>query len=148
MRLLSGIDKYLGRVRYDLTSFVTQTWTQIIRCTFKIQVKYNLVPAPNNKAHEGTDEYKHPILTSAMDDDGCSASSITAGKVARFGPRIFMNALYIKQSLPPACNRTTKVACGAFSALQHVGRLYPCPNEFPSFISRGATHHISTRDLC
>ena len=34
------------------------------------------------------------------------------------------------------------------SALQHVGRLYPCPNEVPSFISRGATHHIGTRDLC
>ena len=41
-----------------------------------------------------------------------------------------------------------KVACGAFSALQPVGRLYPCPNDFPSFISRGATHHMGTRDLC
>ena len=41
-----------------------------------------------------------------------------------------------------------KVACGAFAALQPVGRLYPCPNEFPSFISRGATHHIGTTDLC
>jgi len=41
-----------------------------------------------------------------------------------------------------------KVACGAFSALQPVDRLYPCPSEFPSFISRGATHHIGTRDLC
>ena len=41
-----------------------------------------------------------------------------------------------------------KVACGVFSALQPVGRLYPCPNEFPSFISRGATNHIGTRDLC
>jgi len=41
-----------------------------------------------------------------------------------------------------------KVACGVFSALQPVGRLYPCPIEFPSFISRSATHHIGTRDLC
>ena len=41
-----------------------------------------------------------------------------------------------------------KVVCGSFSALQPVGRLYPCPNEFLSFISRGATHHIGTRDLC
>jgi len=41
-----------------------------------------------------------------------------------------------------------KVACGVFSALQPVGQLYPCPSEFPSFISRGATHHIGMRDLC
>ena len=34
------------------------------------------------------------------------------------------------------------------SALQPVGRLYPCPNEFPSYISRGATHYIGTRNLC
>ena len=34
------------------------------------------------------------------------------------------------------------------TALQPVGRLYPCPNEFPSFIIRGATQHIGTRDLC
>ena len=40
-----------------------------------------------------------------------------------------------------------KVACGAISALQHVGRLYPHPNEFPSFISRGATHHGHERPL-
>jgi len=40
-----------------------------------------------------------------------------------------------------------KVACGVFSALQPVGRLYPCPNEFPSFISRGATHHRHERPL-
>ena len=39
-----------------------------------------------------------------------------------------------------------KVACGAFSALRPVGRLYPCTNEFPSFISRGATHRIGTGD--
>ena len=37
-----------------------------------------------------------------------------------------------------------KVACGTISALQPVGRLYLCPNEFPSFITRGATHHIET----
>ena len=48
--------------------------------------------------------------------------------------------LYVKKKL--------KVACRAFSALQPVGRLYPCPIEFPSFISRGATHHTGTRDLC
>ena len=41
-----------------------------------------------------------------------------------------------------------KVACGAILALQPVGRLYPCPNEFPSFITRGTMHHIGTRDLC
>jgi len=41
-----------------------------------------------------------------------------------------------------------RLKVGAFSALQPVGRLHPCPIEFPSFISRGATHHIGTRDLC
>jgi len=46
-----------------------------------------------------------------------------------------------------SCPIFLKVACGAFSALQPVGRLYPCPNEFSSFSSRGATHHIGTRDL-
>jgi len=55
--------------------------------------------------------------------------------------------------LKPSCNifpmpDTKKVACGAFLALQPVGRLYPCPIEFPLFISRGATHRIGTRDLC
>jgi len=35
-----------------------------------------------------------------------------------------------------------------FLAPQPVGRLYPCPNEFPSFNSRGAMHHIGMRDLC
>ena len=44
--------------------------------------------------------------------------------------------------------KVMKFACGVFSALQPVGRLYPWPNELPSFISRGATHHIGTRDPC
>ena len=48
-----------------------------------------------------------------------------------------------------ACMMTkAKGRVWGFSALQPVGRLYPCPNEFPSFISRGATHHIGTRELC
>ena len=37
---------------------------------------------------------------------------------------------------------------GTFSPVQLVGRLYPCPPiKFPSFITRGATHHRHERPL-
>ena len=60
--------------------------------------------------------------------------------ILMFNNRVWATDSIVKQKL--------KMTCGAFSALQPVGRLYPCPNEFPSFISRGAMHHIGTRDLC
>ena len=85
---------YTSRIGYDLTLFVTQTWSHTVRCTLKIQVKYKLVPEPKNKAHEGKGEKLRPILTSAIDGDGWSASrptrlpSIPAGNVARWVPEL------------------------------------------------------------
>jgi len=50
--------------------------------------------------------------------------------------------------IPSTYLNSDKGRVWGLSALQPVGRLYPCPNEFPSLLSRGATHHVGTRDLC
>ena len=43
--------------------------------------------------------------------------------------------------------KKVKVALWSFSTLRLFGLLYSYPQQFPAFISRGATHHTEARDL-
>jgi len=47
----------------------------------------------------------------------------------------------------PVTKKRLKVLYGAFSTLRLFGLLYSYPQQVPTFISRGATHHTDARDL-
>jgi len=130
----------------EVTSYMWLA-VELSRCTHTRRFICNFVRASGCVANVGWAAREvenrcrriHPIsLLATLIQLGCNHQKLMLKEPRlKTGPRLTQ---WLKLKL--------KVACGAFSALQPVGRLYPCPNEFPSIISRGATHHIGTRDLC